>query len=150
MQNQLDGVRAVCFRCGALRTHFAGVCSGCGFEPRDEGLLVAWLLSTEHLQAEELKEVAQRICRGESPAPSKDALQRARRALGATLQTDPGLTAVPLVGLFVLSLVLTPLVSWVLWWHVRTSRPRVAFQALAIALPTSLLGLMVGLALKFG
>jgi len=129
---------------------YSEVCPGCAFEPRDEGLLVAWLLSSAYLDPVELQEVAQRVCRGEEPSPGKEALQQARRALGATLQTDPGLPLVQLAGLFVLSLVVTPLVSWVLWWHVRLSRPRVAFQALAIALPISLLGLMVGLALKLG
>ena len=97
MQNQLPRAEAVCFRCGALRMLYSEVCPGCGFEPRDEGLLVAWLLSSNYLDPVELQEVAQRVCRGEEPSPGKVALQQARRALGATLQTDPGLPLAQLV-----------------------------------------------------
>jgi len=150
MQNQLAGTEAVCFRCGATRALYGEVCAGCGFQPRDEGLLVAWLFSSDYLDGEQLKEAQQRIETGEQPSPGVQSLQVARRALGATLQTDPGLPLAQLLGLLVLSLLLTPLVSWVLWWHARLSQPRVAFQAFAIALPTSLLGLVVGLLLKLG
>ena len=128
---------AICQRCGGTRSSYDQICPACGHRPRGDGLLVAWLLSSRHLDPESLEQVAARIGAGESIRPSARQLDRARRALGQDLSTDPGLTVGQRLGVLLTSLVLTPLVGWTgwLWW--RESRPRAAKQALALSLPAT-------------
>jgi hypothetical protein len=66
-------------------------------------------------------------------------LERARRGLGKDLVSDPGLGTRQILALLACSVVLTPLVGWVLalWW--RAQRPRAAIQSLAVSLPASLM-----------
>jgi hypothetical protein len=143
------GVRVVCARCGGERFGLEAICPGCGLVPEGEGLLVAWLLSDEHLAADELERVSARIRAGESIRPSAAQLQIARRMLGADWTSDPGLTSRQRLALVVGSVVLTPLAAWVLagwwWWE----RPRAARQALLIAVPTSALGAVGALVVRF-
>ena len=126
-------------KCGGQRGAFRQVCPACGHRPEGEGLLVAWLLSSENLDSDSLDSVAKRILEGESIRPSGRMLERARRALGSHIASDPGLGARVMLALFAVHLVLTPLVGWVLfaWW--RQTRPRAALQALALAVPVTVL-----------
>jgi hypothetical protein len=128
---------AVCVRCGGERTDFAQICPACGHAPTAEGRLVAWLLSTENLELAELRAVQARIRSGEIIRPSGRMLEKARRSLGQHFTTDAGLSTAQRLALLATSLLLTPLVGWVLfvwWWKVR---PRAAIQALALSLPAT-------------
>lgn len=131
--------RAVCTRCGTSRPDFSGTCPACGHRPVDEGLLVAWLLSTEHLDEPALDAAAERIRAGESIRPSDRQLAKARRAMGRAFSTDPGLSVSARLGLLATSLFLTPLPAWICfaWWI--SKRPRAAWQSFGVALPGSLL-----------
>lgn len=131
--------RAVCVRCGGERPDYTQTCPRCGHRPEGEGLLVAWLLSSENLGDAELDATAERVRAGDAPKPSPRMLDRARRALGSHFATDLGLTTGQRLALLGTSLFLTPLVGWVLfawWWN---SRPRAAVQALALSLPATVL-----------
>ena len=132
-------MKAVCVRCGGERARHDQVCPSCGHRPEGEGLLVAWLLSTESLSEPELDRVRDRIRAGESIRPTGRMLDQARKALGAHFSTDAGLDSRERLQLLFASLVLTPLPAYVLaiwWWN---ERPRAARQALALAVPTSVL-----------
>ncbi|MEQ1566269.1 MAG: hypothetical protein ABMA64_11575 [Myxococcota bacterium] len=131
------GSRAICVRCGAERSTWAQICPACGHRPDEEGQLVAWLLSSEHLTEPELDAVRGRILAGEVIRPSGKMLGRAKRALGRDFTTDAGLTGGQRLLLLATSLVVTPLVGWVLfvWWY--NARPRSAVQALALSLPAT-------------
>jgi hypothetical protein len=101
-------------------------------------MLVAWLLSDANLSGDEMAATAARIRRGEVIKPSERMLEKARLALGVHLATDPGLTPVERAVLVVVSILLTPLPAWTIWFWWRRERPRAAIQALAIALPATL------------
>ncbi|MFK7927297.1 MAG: hypothetical protein AB8H79_03865 [Myxococcota bacterium] len=141
--------RAICVRCGASRQSFRGICPGCGHRPVEEGLLVAWLLSTEHVESEALDAVAARIEAGDAIKPSAQQLKKAKRALGRTFQSDPGLSITHRTILLFTSLILTPLPAWFCfaWWL--SSRPRAAWQSLAVAIPGSVLYFALGVYLSF-
>lgn len=129
--------RAICVRCGGERADFAQICPSCGHTPNAEGRLVAWLLSTENLELDELRGVQVRIRSGEVIRPSARMLEKARRSLGWHFTTDVGMSTGERLGLLATSVLLTPLVGWVLfvwWWKVR---PRAAIQALALSLPAT-------------
>jgi len=131
--------RALCVKCGGERTRFDQICPACGHRPDGEGLLVAWLLSDNHLTDKQLAQTQARLRKGESIRPSAKMLDKARRALGQHFTTDEGLDNRQRMGLLATSLFLTPLVGWVLfawWWE---SKPRAALQALALSLPATVL-----------
>jgi hypothetical protein len=132
-------MRSVCLRCGATRARFDAICPSCGHRAEGEGLLVAWLLSSEFLDDAGLDAAAARIRGGESIRPSARHLDRARRALGRHFSSDPGLTAGQRAALLVCSLVATPLPGLVLGWWWREERPRAALQAFALSAPASVL-----------
>jgi hypothetical protein len=132
-------MRAICVRCGAERPRYDQVCPACGFRAEGEGLLVAWLLSSEHLSEVELDRAKARVASGEVIRPTERMLEQARKATGTHFATDLGLDGRERLGLLLLSLLVTPLPAWVLaawWWN---ERPRAARQALALALPASVL-----------
>jgi hypothetical protein len=129
---------AVCVRCGEVRDEWDAICPGCGHRPDDEGRLVAWLLSSENLQEQELQAVRARVLAGESIRPSERMLERARRALGRHFATDEGLTGGQRLALLGASILLTPLLGWVLFAYWYNRRPRAAIQSLALSLPVSL------------
>lgn len=133
-----------------MKRDYAMVCTRCGHRPVDDGLLVAWLLGTPHLSEEQLVSVSQRIKDGETIRPSTKQLNRARKALGKSFGSDPGLTGNQRLQLIALSFVLTPLPGWVcfFWWL--NTRPRSAWQALSIAAPASLIFIALGLASFYG
>ncbi len=132
-------MRAVCQRCGGRRDRYDQICPHCGHRPHGDGLLVAWLLSTEHLSPEQLDAAAERIARGDAPRPSDRQLERARVALGRHFRSDPGLTVGQRLGWLAMSALLTPLPGWVAWWWWRRTRPRAAVQVLALSLPFTLI-----------
>lgn len=131
-------VRAICVRCGDERADFDQICPGCGHRPDAEGRLVAWLLSSENLDDAGLADVQRRIRAGKAIRPSGRMLDKARRALGRHVETDIGLTSRQKIALLATSVLLTPLVGWMLfgWWW--SERPRAAMQALALSLPASI------------
>ena len=137
--------RAICVRCAADRVDFQAICPSCGHRPVDEGLLTAWLLSTEHLDEVQLDAAAERIREGHPIRPSSRQLTQARKALGRAFATDPGLDWPARIGLLVTSLVITPLPAWICfaWWL--TSRPRAAWQSLSLAIPGTLIYVSLGL-----
>jgi len=141
---------AVCVRCGGFREDYQQICPSCGHRPEGEGLLVAWLLSDAHLDAEQLARSAERIQAGEAVRPSQRMIDRARRALGGDFVSDPGLGGVRMLGLGAVSVVLTPLVGLVLWAWWRRQRPRAAVQALAVSLPVGLASLILVVWLRLG
>jgi hypothetical protein len=131
--------RALCVKCGGERTRFDQICPACGHRPDGEGLLIAWLLSDHHLDDKQLAQTQARLRKGESIRPSAKMLDKARRALGQHFTTDEGLDTRQRLGLLATSLLLTPLVGWVLfvWWW--SSKPRAAWQALALSLPATVI-----------
>ena len=141
--------RAVCVRCGGFRANYRLICPHCGHRADGEGLLIAWLLSSEHLGDEQLEQAAERVRGGESIRPSERMLERARRALGTHFSSDPGLDTGQRIALLFTSLLLTPLVGWVLWFWWRRSRPRAAIQALGLSLPATAIFTALVLWLRF-
>ena len=141
-----DGV-AICVRCGARRRGYDQICPSCGHQALGDGLLVAWLLSSNNLSEADLETAASRVQSGESIRPSARQLKQARIALGRDFSSDPGLTTRQRLALLATSLLLTPLVGWTLWLWWRQQRPRAALQALGLSLPASVLffGLVVWL-----
>lgn len=141
---------AICVRCGEQRGDFRAVCPSCGHRPEGDGVLVAWLLSSENLDDDKLAATAARIRRGEPIRPSAKMLKRARRALGRQLATDPGLDVRQLGALLVGNLLFSPLLGWTcaFWWY--GERPRAALQAGLVSLPVSLLGTGIWLWVAFG
>jgi hypothetical protein len=132
-------IGAVCVRCGAARGDYAQICPSCGLQPEGDGLLVAWLLSAHHLDEARLRQAQERIRAGEVIRPSEARLAVARRALRTDFASDPGLGAGERLALLATSVLLTPLPGWVLWAWWRRSRPRAAFQALALSAPASVI-----------
>lgn len=124
---------AVCVRCGRFRSDFRQICPHCGYRPDGEGLLVAWLLSDQHLSEDALQSAAERVKAGESIRPSERMLAKAQQALGTT----SGLTNGQRIALLATGILLTPLVGWVLWFWWRRDRPRAAIQALGLSLPAT-------------
>lgn len=137
--------RAICARCGSERARYDLICPACGHRPVDDGLVIAWLLSDEHLTSAQLDAAAARIRDGVSIQPSDRQIRKARRALGRTFSTDPGLDGVTRTLLLGSSLLLTPLPAWVCfaWWL--ADRPRAAWQSLALAVPGTVIYLGLGL-----
>lgn len=137
-------MNAVCSRCGALRVDYRYACPACGHRPVGEGLLVAWLLSSENLSLQQLHAASERIAAGEVIRPSAAQLAKARARLGQTFASDAGLTTGQQLALLACGLLLTPLPAWVVWvWWFRC-RPRAAWQAFALAVPGSVLYLGLG------
>ena len=130
---------AICQRCGGRRDGFEQICPACGHRPQGEGLMIAWLLSSHNLDEAKLEAAAQRISGGEPLRPSGRQLERARRALGQDYRTDPGLTVGQRLALLGTSIVLTPMVGWAAWLWWRQTRPRASLQALALALPLTVI-----------
>lgn len=130
--------RAVCLRCGADKGAPEHVCPACGHRPDGDGLLVAWLLSDAHLDADGLDRAAARIRAGEPVRPSPAMLDRARAALRPPA-ADDGLGPWRMAGLAILALLVTPAVGIALaiwWWG---TRPRSARQALWVSIPPGIL-----------
>jgi hypothetical protein len=140
---------AICVRCGGRKPDYNSTCPACGFRPEGDGLLVSWLLSTHHRDAASLADVAERIQAGETVRPSSRMLAEAKRALGRSWASDPGLDMRQRLALLATSILLTPLVGLTLsvWWY--GTRPRAALQALALSLPASLIFLALGILLRF-
>ena len=134
-----DQNQAVCLRCGAFRANYREICPDCGHRPIGDGLLVAWLLSSHHLDEPQLHQAQQRILVGAPVRPSSKMLKTAREALGKAFTTDPGLRRAQVLGLMGVSLLLTPLVGWTLWFWWRTNRPRAAWQAFLVSAPATVL-----------
>lgn len=140
--------RAVCVRCGSLRADYRQICPHCGHRPEAEGLLVSWLLSDENLDEAQLEAASRRVRGGESIRPSERMLERARRALGTHFTSDPGLSVGERFALLATSVLLTPLVGWVLWFWWRGRKPRAALQALALSLPATAFFTVLGIWLQ--
>ncbi len=129
---------AVCVRCGGNRSDYGSICPHCGLRPLGDGLLVAWLLSSEHLDHEDLAAVGARIRAGELVRPTGRLLRKARVALGRHFSSDTGMTAGQRAALLATSLLLTPAVGWTIWFWWRDRRPRAAVQALGLSLPATM------------
>lgn len=132
-------MRAVCHRCGADKRDFRGVCASCGHRPTGDGLLVAWLLSADHLTGPELDDAATRVRAGDQPRPSAKQIEAAKLGLGRHMAADAGMSGRQRAALLATSLVLTPLVGWTIWAWERQTRPRTAMQALFLSAPASVI-----------
>lgn len=126
--------RAVCARCGHDKPAYDVVCGGCGDRPEGDALLVAWLLSREHLDDPDLDHAAARVRQGHPVRPSAAQLERARTALGTQPAGDAGLSVAAWIGVAAASVVVTSAPGWATWWWWRTERPRTARQVLAASL----------------
>lgn len=131
--------RAVCVRCGGDKADYRQVCPSCGNRPAGEGLLVSWLCSLENLEPADLDRLSARIREGESIRPSGKSLEKARKALGLHLASDPGLSSRERLGYLAMALLLTPLPGWVAFWWWRETRPRASLQVLGLTLPSTVL-----------
>jgi hypothetical protein len=100
-------------------------------------MLVAWLLSDQHLGPAELQAAAARVRHGRPVRPSDRQLDLARRALGVHATDDPGLSWGQQAAILTTSLLLTGLVGLVIWGWWREDRPTSARRALALSLPVS-------------
>ncbi len=134
-----DTLTAACARCGVVRVGFANLCPSCGTVVDADGRLVAWLLSGHNLDAAGVIAVGLRIRAGEAVVPTERSLDKARRALGRHLATDPGLSRWEGVAILFTSLLLTMLPGVVAAWWWRDTRPRAARMALALAVPSGFL-----------
>jgi hypothetical protein len=131
-------MRAVCLRCGHTKAEAPAICPGCGHRPSEDGLLVAWLLSSENLAHDDLIEAGRRIAEGTRLRPSPAALRRAARALGRHASDDPGLSRIHRLGLLALAALVTPWVGITLAWTWWDLRPRAARQTLWVTLPAAI------------
>jgi len=134
-------MNSVCHRCGGKKAGAFLPCPGCKYTPKATDRTVAWLFSGEHLSGEELEEAAQRLQRGEQPDPSDGLLASAQKQIRTLAQrqtTDIKMAAGPLIGIGLLSLLLTPLTGFALWWGYRVERPTAAAQVLRITWPIAI------------
>jgi hypothetical protein len=134
-------MNSICHRCGGKKAGAFLPCPGCQYTPKATDRTVAWLFSSEHLSVEELEEAAQRLRRGEQPDPSEGLLASAQAKIKTIAQrqaTDIRISPGPLVGIGLMSLVLTPLAGFALWWGYRTERPTAAGQVLRITWPITI------------
>lgn len=97
---------------------------------------MAWLFSEEHLSSEEMKEAAQRIKAGENPNVSVALRHQALRALGLPAPSN-AFSRLQLVGIFLLSVLFSPLVALAFWWGCRQTRPIVSKQSAVIVVLSS-------------
>jgi len=136
--------RAVCVRCGHIRPDYNEICPACGHRPVDDGLVIAWLMSTNHLSEEQVDAASERVRAGGVIRPSDRQVAKARKALGRAFATDPGLGIPMSLLLLVTGLVLTPLPAWICWAWWLNRRPRAAWQAFAAAVPVSAIYFSLG------
>ena len=121
-----------------------GSCPACGHRPVGEERFTAWLLSTQHLDEEELAAAAARIVAGETLHPTEDQLKRARDALNPvpeervrTHDPDGGLSLGSKALFLGVNLIFTPLFGLAAWWSWRNRRPQAAKDALVVTLPVA-------------
>ncbi len=143
-------MNSICHRCGGRKAGAFLPCPGCKYTPKATDRTVAWLFSSEHLSPAELEEAAHRLRNGEQPDPSDSLLASAKEQIQKIAQrhtTDQPIPPGPLVGIGLMSLMLTPMAGFALWWGYRTERPTAAAQVLRITWPIaiSLLCLWVGI-----
>jgi len=97
---------------------------------------LAWLFSSFHLDAAELKLAAQRIRAGENPDPGSTLLAQASQEINHRGHMDlRPLSSKALIGVGIGSLLLTPLMGFAVWWGLRSDRPVAAGQAIRITTP---------------
>ncbi len=123
-----------------------GSCPACGHRPVGEERYTAWLLSSSHLEEDELTAAAARIVAGQPLRPTPDQLARARAALNPVLEDrveppspDQGLRPKAMALFLAVNLIFTPLFGFAAWWSWRTRRPQMARDALRVTLPVSAL-----------
>ena len=119
-----------------------GSCPACGHRPQGEERLTAWLLSSQHLDEDELAAAAARIAGGEPLQPTPDQIARAREALKPVPEErverpdpDAGLGFRQKLLFVGVNVVFTPLFGLAAWWSWRTRRPLAARDALQLTLP---------------
>lgn len=135
-------VRAICHRCGSAKKGPFVPCKACAVVPTRESRAVAWLLSSHHLNAEELDDAARRIRAGDVPDPPRALRDDARRAMGAVNAPpvdDRRLVGMERVGLALASVLLTPLIGLALWLGLREARPTAARQVIAVTIPIAVI-----------
>ncbi len=99
---------------------------------------LAWLFSSFHLDADELKQAAQRIRTGETPDPGSILLAQASQQIHHRGHTDlRPLASKTLIGIGVGSLFHTPLMGFAVWWGLRNDRPVAAGQVIRITTPNA-------------
>jgi hypothetical protein len=133
-------MNSICHRCGGRKAGAFLPCPGCKYTPKATDRTLAWLFSNEHLNPEELEEASQRLRQGEQPDPSDGLLTSAKdqiRKIAQRQTTDIPLPPASLAGISVMSLLLTPLAGFAIWWGYRAERPTAAAQVLRITWPIS-------------
>lgn len=134
-------MKSICHRCGGKKAGAFLPCPGCSYTPKATDRAVAWLFSSDHLSGQELEEAAARIQQGEQPDPAERLLVKAREQIRLSAQkqaTDQALTSRSLAGIGLMSLLLTPMAGFALWWGYRVERPTAASQILRITWPIAI------------
>jgi hypothetical protein len=122
-----------------------GSCPACGHLPVGPERYTAWLLSSNHLEEDELAAAAARIVAGEPLRPTPDQLARARAALNPLPQEridlprpEQGLSPRAKALFLSVNLLFTPLFGLAAWWSWRNRRPHMARDALRLTVPVAL------------
>jgi len=134
-------MNSICHRCGGRKAGAFLPCPGCTYTPKATDRAIAWLFSNAHLSPSELEEAALRLRQGEQPEPSEKLLASARAQIRSSAQrqaTDQPVPPRVLAGIGLMSLLLTPMAGFALWWGYRTERPTAATQVLRITWPIAI------------
>ena len=130
---------AICQQCGAHKRAPLIPCKHCQFVPSGDDRAIAWLLSREYLNENELSEAARRITEEKQrPDPSKALIYRAKDSMGALdfeqSQNRP-LSNQEMWALGLANVLLTPLTGLAVWHGLQEERPKAANQAFKITVP---------------
>lgn len=149
-------MRAICVRCGGDKPRAMAPCPTCEHLPAGEERALSYLLSSHHLDDDELDGAAARVRAGERPTPPGDLMDVARAVLTASrpggvdeLPHDPGMEPDEKLFVLVTSLLLTPLMALAAWYGWREQRPRAAKEALNVFWPVGALSLALWLGVMF-
>ncbi len=146
-------MRAVCVRCGGDKPRAMASCPSCGYLPAGEERALSYLLSSHHLDDEDLDRTAARIRDGERPTPPGELMDVARAVLTASspasddeLPHDPGLAKDERIFVWLGSIALSPMMALAAWWGWRERRPRAAAEALRVFWPVTAVSVAIWLA----
>ena len=141
-------MRAVCLRCGGDKPRAMAACPTCEHVPEGEERALSYLLSSHHLDEDELDDAAARVRAGDRPTPTGELMDVATAVLTASqpagedaLPHDPGMEPDEKIFVLASSVLLTPLMALAAWYGWREQRPRAAKEALHVFWPVGVLSL---------